>query len=206
MMAKLAPAAMMAALTVVTAACGNAEEDPEGPLQGVWVGRLVGEGLWTGVVARDGEAAVFLCGDGDKLETHSRWMRGQPEGRALDVSADGFAVSVDFSGEPAMQVIEPDGTVHPELSLELAPPEELAGVYMAFDSGCQDGVIVFSSNADGTEVNALGAWCDDQGNFSRVTPILPWVLEGSLEAEVIDPAIGAKAILVEEAIPTVIQP
>ena len=70
MMARLALVAIMAAMIVATAACGGEEPAPEGPLEGVWVGRLLGEGIWSGVVVRDGEAAVFLCGDGDKLETH----------------------------------------------------------------------------------------------------------------------------------------
>ena len=145
-------------------------------------------------------------GDGDKLETHSRWMRGQPADRVVDVAADGFALTADLSGEPALEMTEPDGTVHIEFDLQLAPPDELTGVYTSFDSGCQDGVIVFSSNADGSQVNTLGAWCDDQGNFSRVTPILPWIFESSLQAEIVDPATGERPITFQEAIPTAIQP
>lgn len=206
MMRRLAFMAMTVALLIATAACGSEETAPEGPLEGVWVGRLLGEGVWSGVVVRDGEAAVFLCGDGDKLETHSRWMRGQPADRVIEVNGGDFAVTADFTGDPAMEMTEPDGTVHIEFNMQLAPPEELTGVYMAFDSGCQDGVIVFSSNADGTDVNALGAWCDDKGNFSRVTPILPWIQETSLQAQVQDPVTGDRAIAVQEAIPTVIQP
>lgn len=206
MMARLALVAIMAAMIVATAACGGEEPAPEGPLEGVWVGRLLGEGIWSGVVVRDGEAAVFLCGDGDKLETHSRWMRGQPADRVVDVAADGFALTADLSGEPALEMTEPDGTVHIEFDLQLAPPDELTGVYTSFDSGCQDGVIVFSSNADGSQVNTLGAWCDDQGNFSRVTPILPWIFESSLQAEIVDPATGERPITFQEAIPTAIQP
>ena len=103
MMRRLAFMAMTVALLIATAACGSEETAPEGPLEGVWVGRLLGEGVGSGVVVRDGEAAVFLCGDGDKLETHSRWMRGQPADRVIEVNGGDFAVTADFTGDPAME-------------------------------------------------------------------------------------------------------
>jgi len=198
---------VLVAMMVLVAACGGEEEESEEPLQGVWVARLTGQGVWSGVVVQDGEAAVFLCGDGDKLESHTRWMRGQPSGEVVDVGADGFQLTADLgASSPTMTLVEPDGTTSAGFDIHQAQPDDLSGVYMAFDAGCSDGVIVFSSNADGSQVDALGAWCDDLGHFSRVTPILPWSLDQSLQAEVMDPAVGTKTIVVEPAVPTAIQP
>jgi hypothetical protein len=201
MIKRLAPVAMM----ILTTACSGGGEEDEDELLGTWVARLEGQGVWAAVTVQAGEAAVFVCGAGAKLETHSRWMPGGVEGSGVDASGDGFTASWTLDDQPTLSITEPDGSLLEGFAVNQAQPEELAGVYVAFDAGCSDGVIVFSANEDGSQVDALGAWCDGIGNFSQVTPILPWTLETPLSATVSDPDLGDKEVVFEVAQPSSIQ-
>ncbi|MCA9618020.1 MAG: hypothetical protein KC731_03300 [Myxococcales bacterium] len=164
----LAVAGTGLAVLLVTVGCGG--DETASTSSGTWMAKLSGSNMWLAVTVDGDEAAAFVCGSEDKLTTHTRWLVGASDS---PLEADGWSLSLDL--ESAKASLEGPGAADsfPDVALSEAKGP-LAGLYTAFDSGCQDGVIIFSASEDGMQVDALGAWCSAAGDFSQVTPILPW--------------------------------
>lgn len=147
-----------------------------GAPEGTWSAALATTDAWVGVTVLDDDAVAYVCGAGDTLGSHTRWMYVEADGADLVFERDGWRLEVKVQTEQVKgQLLAPDGTAH---ALALQPRDgqprvsDIAGLYTALDAGCRAGLIIASSTAEG-EVSARGAWCDSFGFVAQVTPVSP---------------------------------
>jgi hypothetical protein len=151
-------------VALVLVACGGDEERAEG----TYIDRMPGVDLWVAVTVESEQAAAFVCGGEQTLETHTRWMTTSlgATGSSLRFEKDGWVLALEIVDDTlAGDLVGPDGAALAVAARASTAP--LAGLYTAIDSGCRAGVIIADVEA------AQGAWCDTLDNFSQVTPLSP---------------------------------
>ncbi len=128
-----------------------------------------------GVVVAGTRVGFYGCGSGDTLSTHSWWLFGEvgPDGTVAlsddaDFSLEGRIEDDRFQGTYRM----PDGGDVLTLNLPLAGPDDRSEMFELLDGECRMGVIVVDNGQDPPQIQ--GAWCDGEGVFLQVTPILPF--------------------------------
>lgn len=184
-------------LAVLLAGCSSEEPADEAPAEGQWLGQMASSDAWVALSAEDGRVAAYVCGGPSTLETHTRWWSGDA---AADLSLveDGWTFAATLAaGSIDGTLTDADGHAE-DFSLVERPDGGLAGLFTGFDSGCRAGVIVLG---DGS---VQGAWCNSEGLFAQVTPVMPVSLDGF---EVMaDTAIGERTFDVELVVPAEVTP
>lgn len=176
-------------LVLLTACSG----EPEPAAAGTFIDRLPGVDPWLAVTIEGDQAAAFVCGGPETLSTHTRWMTAALDGDHMRFEEDGWVLDLSATDDTlAGSLVDPQGVT---LTVSALRPEEpIAGLFTAVDSGCRAGVIV------ATGEKAQGAWCDDLGNLSQVTPLMP-LAQGpdGIEVVAVDAPGGARNFFVHPA-------
>jgi hypothetical protein len=51
----------------------------------------------------------------------------------------------------------------------------MAGLYATMDGSCRTGAVVGDFDGDGVD-DLQGVWCDGEGKYAQVTPLMPMVV------------------------------
>ncbi len=153
----------------------GAPADGGAPTRAIFTGPTSDPRTLAGVVIAGDQISFYGCGVGETLATHTWWLFGEvgPDG-AVDLSDDaefslqGRVVEGRFRGTYQT----PEGGVPLELDLPLAAPGARSEMYRLIDGNCLMGVIVVENQEETPQIQ--GAWCDGEGLFLQVTPVLPF--------------------------------
>jgi len=151
------------------------QPDAGPPARAIFTGPTSDARTIAGIVIVGNLISFYACGAGETLATHTWWLWGElgPDG-AVNLSDD-----AEFSLEG--RVIEgrfrgtyhtPEGGDPLEIDLPLAGPDARSEMYELRDSDCLMGVIVVENQQETPQIQ--GAWCDGEGLFLQVTPVLPF--------------------------------
>jgi len=138
-----------------------------------YLGAVEGTEARIALVQSGDELLAYVCGQGDTLESHTRWYAGSfalNDAGAHELAAGGWHLSFsDLSaGIVDGELIAPTGEVQ-RWTAQRAQDGSEVGLYESRELGCRTGVIVWGALA-GPECNAQGVWCDASGARGQVTP------------------------------------
>jgi hypothetical protein len=158
------------ALTLFLAAgCSMSTEDAAP----AYVGKVTGTDAVVAAVSDGARVQLYVCGGDSTFETLTHWFQGPvgADGTFSIQSGDLTAQGDITSGEGG--VTTKDGTV---LSWKLAPAAaEMHGLYATMDGSCRTGAVVGDFDGDGV-TDLQGVWCDGEGKYAQVTPLMPMVV------------------------------
>jgi hypothetical protein len=180
--------------------CAGCESTPEG----TWVARVEGADAWLAVKVEGDHASAFVCGGATTLEANTRWLYAEADGEDLSFAQDD--VSLDVTVEPASVTgdLVLHGTSVP-INAHLAVAKDLEGVYAVLDAGCLAGLIIVAPTEEQPKV-ARGAWCDNLGHFSQVTPVEPVALTPRGIEATADTMLGFRTLFMQPVAPSDLAP
>jgi hypothetical protein len=183
-------------LALAALACAGCSDTPEG----TWVTKLAD--AWVGVKVEGEDAAAYVCGSGETLTTHTRWMHAAVDGDDVTFERDGWRLEVTVEVAAVKgELFAPDGAIHP-VEAHLARDNQLEGLYTAIDAGCRAGLILVSSG----DADTQGAWCDGFGHLAQVTPVMPVELTPNGIAVTADTSLGFRNFFVQPVVPAELAP
>lgn len=158
--------ALVALLPLGLAACGG-EAATE-----TWVGRVSDSDVVVAVVRGESSVRAYMCGGPTSFATRSRWFNGSAdESGAFEATADGWTFASELGEEEASGTLTPAIGEVLSFSAVAVEADGTAGLYGAQSYGCRTGVVVGLESSG--EPWLQGTWCNDQGQFEQVTPVLP---------------------------------
>lgn len=160
--------------------------------------------VWMAVKVEGEDASAFVCGGTNNLGSHTRWMYAEPDGDEASFEQDGVSLDVTLAVSQVTGTLNAHGQSVP-VDLHLAVTKDLEGVYGAIDAGCRAGLIIVTPT-DGGQQFARGAWCDDFGHFSQVTPVEPVALTPNGIEVSADTALGIRTFFVQPVHPSELAP
>ncbi len=149
---------------------------PSGPLQSdVFTGALAADGLQVGLTHSDAGTALYVCGAGDTLESHTRWfIDDQPlaTDEEIVLEADGWRATLVVTQTDAEEFAQvalagPGGE---DAALELAGNWQSAQPMAVFHDGngsCRGGAVALDADAASS---VQGASCPDAVQI-QVVPV-----------------------------------
>jgi len=148
---------------------------PVGLERQIFTGTTSDERTLAGIIIAGNRISFYGCGAGETLANHTWWLAGEvsEDGTVslsdeADFRLDGQVVDDRFQG--TYRIPESDEVL--DLDLPRAGPMDRSEVYQFRDGECLMGVVVVENREDTPKIQ--GAWCDGEGLFLQVTPILPF--------------------------------
>jgi hypothetical protein len=140
-------------------------------LEGTYAGALEAETeAVAGLVIKSGQAAAFVAGKGESLDTHSRWFKGEldPEPRRSLLEKDGWTLDLRPDGLDTVALLTDPDMASITFRLEALSDDGPQGLYSAMDEGCRLGVVIHQPT-DASSPQSQGVWCSSGGSHKEVT-------------------------------------
>ncbi|MFO0749674.1 MAG: hypothetical protein U1F43_28990 [Myxococcota bacterium] len=161
--------------------CGSAsalvgcDDGASGAERAAFAGPIAETDLALGVAIDGDHVMAYLCGGATAYASDTRWFSASLDADdSFRATSDGWSIVGDRAGQGTLT--GPRGE-----TLTFAPAAAVApaGLYRNDDGPCPTGLVVWK-NAAG-ELRAQGVWCDGQGGYGQVTPMmpLPWDATGA---------------------------
>lgn len=166
-------------MVLVAALAVGCEGPPDSTveLDSQWIGWLDDDpSVMFGVAVDEGMGAVYACGDGDTLDTHTQWMTGAAQvfedgGVLIDCGAEGL-VQLGGDARTARGLFIDDRGRHHTFTVERVRKGSLAGIYHDGVPKCPVAALVYHEGP-GAEPVVQGAACDARGVWRQVVPMGP---------------------------------
>ena len=151
-------------LAPLAAGCGDETVAP------AFLGQVSGTDAVVGAVSEGGQIAFYVCGGPSSYTRLTRWFTGDVAADgSIDLQTTGWTLTGNLGGGSGT-LAGPDGETHPWAAHVVSG--EVDGLYSVMDGACRTGAVV--GDLDGTgSLRFQGTWCDGDGEFAQVTPILP---------------------------------
>jgi hypothetical protein len=173
--------------------------------EGTWLARLAGEDAWLGITVKGGEGAAFVCGSGDNVNTHTRWMKTEVDNDNVVFRADGWELEVNLSeADAGGQLLEPSGSAI-AFDAGRVSDDGGEGLFFGFDGVCGAGLLVLNGTPPDMP-EALGAACVSVNERAQVNPVLPIALTNQGIAVRVESTAGEREFFMERATPEGVNP
>jgi hypothetical protein len=153
---------------VLAAGCGGQED-----VAPAYVGKVTGTDAVVAAVSDGARVQLYVCGGDTSFDKLTHWFQGPigADGTFSIQSGDFIAQGDLTSGKGGVTTDKGD-----VLSWTLSPAaSEMAGLYATMDGSCRTGAVVGDFDGDGVD-DLQGVWCDGEGKYAQVTPLMPMVV------------------------------
>ncbi|MEM9692852.1 MAG: hypothetical protein AAGA56_09930 [Myxococcota bacterium] len=161
---------LVAAFAATVVGCADDAADSTALDDGTYVIRTTDRSVWAAVEVRGDSAIAFVCGRDETLTTATRWMTGSVDGTSFSLREGDWTLNLEAASDSLSGRLEGpafDDAIAGGGIDRGSPPETPAGLFTNIVDGCRAGLIVDSSG------QARGAYCDEFGFLSQVTPVRP---------------------------------
>ena len=184
-------------LLTSTGACASAASSAAArPAERSFIGTVPGTDAVVALVATDTSATFYVCGGPSTFGSLTRWFSGTADANSLHLtSPDTATVEGTIDATTAQGTLNlPDGSTRPWT----ARPKSVGtdeGLYATVDQGCRTGVVVTQPTAEATP-SVQGTWCNLSNDHVQVTPVMPFVRQGSA----LEVLVAARALFVSPVV------
>jgi hypothetical protein len=152
------------------------------PTVGPFIGDLATSNARVGVALGETSVTVLFVGQGEALQTHTRWFEAALVDQTWDVVVDGWRLVGEEDNEGIFgDLIDPQGVTVPWLATRPVDLKSTDGVYSSDAGACRSGGIVYNSGGQ-----VAGVYCPDADTVVEVLPIALTGPDVVLEAQTAD--------------------
>ena len=162
--------------------------------QSVFVGSTSDGDVLVASVWEEDRVIVYSCGVGDTLDTDTAWLVTTPVNRSIEATEGSFSVVATREANMVRGTFESQ-TGTGALDLRAVTSLEDAGFFVTNEGSCRTAAVAF--RRDGVMLVQGAHFCDAEGPFSQVTPVLPPELLGNSLLVQFDTGSGLRQLALE---------